>query len=87
MVNTSNWWLGHEVLIAPPWISGVNWSDKTVSVDLNRDAVKSSPLYDSKALLDREWEHNLHEHYGRTGYWSGAEAPQAKHRETLKLPV
>jgi len=68
VVNTSNWWMGHEVLIAPPWISGVHWSDKTVSVDVSRDAVKASPLYDSKALLDREWERNLHKHYGRTSY-------------------
>jgi hypothetical protein len=73
VVDTSNWWMGHEVLIAPPWISGVHWSDETVSVDLSRDAVKASPLYDSNALLDREWERNLHSHYGYTGYWSSAE--------------
>ena len=78
VVNTSNWWMGHEVLIAPPWISGVSWSDKAVSVDLSRDAVKASPPYDSKALLDREWERNLHEHYGRAGYWSGTEALEAQ---------
>lgn len=70
VVNTSNWWMGHEVLIAPAWISGVHWSDKTVSVDLSRDTIKASPPYDAKALLDREWERNLYKHYGRPGYWS-----------------
>jgi len=73
VVNTSNWWIGNEVLIAPPWISGVHWSDKTVSVDLSRNAVKESPPFDSKAVLDRDWERNLYKHYGRTGYWSVAE--------------
>jgi hypothetical protein len=77
VVDTSNWWMGHEVLVAPPWINGVHWSDKTVSVDLSRDAIKASPAYDSKAVLDRAWERNLHRHYGRTGYWSSAEALEA----------
>jgi hypothetical protein len=70
VVDTSNWWMGHKVLIAPPWIIGVQWSDKTVSVDLTRDAVQASPVYDPKAVMDRAWERNLHQHYDRTGYWS-----------------
>jgi hypothetical protein len=78
VVDTSNWWMGHQVLIAPPWIAGVHWSDKTVAVDLSRDAVKASPRYDPKALLDRDWERSLHQHYGRTGYWSSAEALEAQ---------
>jgi hypothetical protein len=49
-------------------------------VDLSRDAVKSSPVYDPAALLDREWERNLHTHYGRTGYWSRNEALEARDR-------
>ncbi len=27
IVDTSNWWLGQQVLIAPRWIEGVSWSD------------------------------------------------------------
>jgi hypothetical protein len=77
IVDTSNWWMGHEVLIAPPWISGVRWSDKTVSVDLDRASVKASPPYDPNALPGRDWERNLHNHFGRTGYWSSAEALEA----------
>src|SRR5665213_1445576 len=25
IANTSNWWMGHEVLIAPDWIEDMNW--------------------------------------------------------------
>ena len=78
VVDTSNWWMGHQVLVAPPWITGVHWSDKTVSIDLSRDAIKASPRYDPQALLDRDWERRLHQHYGRTGYWSSAEALEAR---------
>jgi hypothetical protein len=77
IVNTSNWWLGHEVLIAPQWIDHVDWAECTVSVGLTREAIKRSPPYDSAALLDREQEVGIHTHYGRTGYWP-REARQAQ---------
>ncbi|MDZ4730203.1 MAG: PRC-barrel domain-containing protein [Xanthomonadales bacterium] len=70
IVNTSNWWLGHQVLIAPQWIKNVGWSETTVSVDLTRQAVKDAPPYDSTAQLDRTQEMGIHEHYGRSGYWA-----------------
>ncbi|MHB8167316.1 MAG: hypothetical protein ACYDDT_11200, partial [Sulfuricella sp.] len=69
IVNTSNWWLGHQVLIAPQWIQDVSWSDATVSVNLTRQAVKDAPPYDSAAKLDREQEMGIYKHYGRSGYW------------------
>jgi hypothetical protein len=74
IVDTSNWWLGHKVLIALPWVTGVHWSSKKVAIDLNRSEIKASPAYDSDALLDRHWEIALHRHYRRTGYWALPEA-------------
>lgn len=70
VVDTSNWWLGHKVLIAPPWIQDLNWVDGTVSVDLTRQAVKDAPAYDAAMDLNRTQEQGLHEHYGQAGYWS-----------------
>ena len=69
VVNTSNWWLGHKVLIAPEWIDSVSWRDSTVSVDLERATVKTSPPYESSEQLNRQRESNLYKHYGRVGYW------------------
>ena len=69
IVNTSNWWLGHKVLIAPEWIEHVDWTESTVSVGLTREVIKHSPPYDSAAPLGREQEAGIHTHYGRTGYW------------------
>lgn len=70
IVDTSNWWLGHQVLVAPQWIESVNWSDETVTVSVTRQAVKDAPVYDPQAQLSREDEDRLHEHHGRTGYWT-----------------
>lgn len=70
IVNTSNWWLGHQVLIAPQWIQDMIWSDATVSVNLTRQAMKSAPPFDSAAQLNRKQETDIYKHYGRPGYWA-----------------
>jgi hypothetical protein len=69
IVDTSNWWLGHQVLIAPQWIDQVSWAESTVSVGMTRQSIKDSPAYDPDAALDREQEAGIHSHYGRAGYW------------------
>lgn len=70
VADTSNWWLGHQVLVAPQWIKNMDWSEETIAVNLNRQAVKDSPPYDPAAQLDRTQETGIHEHYGRAGYWT-----------------
>ena len=72
VVDTSNWWVGHKVLVAPPWIKGVHWSDQIVSVDLNRESIKSAPPYDSTSDWGRDQELTWYRHYGRSGYWTGS---------------
>jgi hypothetical protein len=69
-VDTSNWWLGHQVLIAPKWIQYVSWSERMISVDLTRQLIKDAPPYHSAATLDRDGEINVHKHYKRAGYWA-----------------
>ncbi len=76
VVDTSNWWLGHQVLIAPQWIEAVNWSDQTVAVSMTRQAVKDAPVYDAQAAMSREAEERLYKHYGHAGYWTGDPIPE-----------
>jgi len=70
IVNTSNWWLGHDVLIAPKWIRDVNWQEATVSVSLTRQAMQDAPTYNSAEQLTREQELEIFKHYGWVGYWA-----------------
>jgi len=72
VVDTSNWWVGHKVLVAPPWIKGVHWSDQTVSVDLGRESIKNAPPYDSASDWSRDHDFRLYRHYGRGGSWAGS---------------
>jgi sporulation protein YlmC with PRC-barrel domain len=69
IVNTSNWWAGKQVLIAPLWIERVSWSERKVVIDLTRDAIRSSPEFTKQSLLTRDYETNLYGHYNRKGYW------------------
>jgi hypothetical protein len=73
IADTSNWWFGHQVLIAPEWIAAVSWSDAKVSIKLSRRAVKEAPPYDQAVRLDRNRESDIYKHYGRPGYWADGE--------------
>ena len=69
IVHTSNWWGGHDVLVSPEWIQDISWAQSTVTTNLDRDAIKASPLYDDNAVLDRNAEIVIYNHYDRNGYW------------------
>jgi hypothetical protein len=69
IVNTSNWWLGHKVLIATQWIDYVSWAESKIDVNLTRQAIKDSPPYDAAMSFTPEHEAGIHAHYGRVGYW------------------
>ena len=71
VIDTSNWWVGHKVLIAPQWIKSVNWSDKTVSVDLSRESIKTAPPYDAVLNWSDDQAVKLSEHYRRSNYRAG----------------
>lgn len=72
IIDTSNWWIGHLVLVAPSWISGVHWQDRTVSVNLTREAIKTAPAYDPSTDWTHEQDTALYSHHGRSGLWKGS---------------
>lgn len=69
VVDTSNWWMGHKVLIPPEWTSSVNWADSSVTINLTRETIQSAPRYESTVDLSRSYELALYRHYGRPNYW------------------
>ncbi len=69
IVNTSNWWVGHRVLVSPEWIQQVSWSGSSVDVALDRQSIKNAPVYNEDAPFDREAELKTYNHYGRKTYW------------------
>lgn len=70
VVDTRNWLPGRKVLIAPPWIERVSWTESKVFVRLTQDEIRNSPEYKKENLLSRDYERLLHEHFNRPVYWN-----------------
>lgn len=75
VVDTSNWWFGKKVLLAPHWASRVSWSEQKIFVDETRESVKRSPEW-AAFTVNREYEAQLYEHYGRPHYWHDPVSPK-----------
>jgi hypothetical protein len=75
VVDTSHWWWGKKVLVAPDWATQVSWSDRKISLDLTRDAIKNSPEWNTETAVGREYETRLYGHYGRKAYWPAIDRP------------
>jgi hypothetical protein len=80
-VATRNWLPGKKVLVSPAWIERVSWPESRVYAALNREAIKSAPEYLLSRPLTREYENQLHTHYGRPPYW----LRQAERKPSLSL--
>jgi uncharacterized protein YrrD len=68
-VDPRIWWPGKHVLMAPDWVKSVDWSTRSMSVEILRDVVRGAPEYDSSTRITREYETLLHRHYNSEGYW------------------
>jgi hypothetical protein len=68
-VATRNWLPGKKVLVSPAWIERVSWADSKVYAGLSREAIKDAPEYIESRPITREYENQLHLHYGRPPYW------------------
>jgi hypothetical protein len=70
-VDTRDWWdSAREILLSTEWIESVDSVRFTVSTTLTRDAVEHSPAYVDAVPLNRMYETQLHNFYGREAYWS-----------------
>jgi sporulation protein YlmC with PRC-barrel domain len=86
VIDTSNWWFGKKVLVAPRWTDKIDWAERTVHLALPRETIKGSPAWHANAPVNREYEERLYDYYGRPVYWDDADekapsvtAPAEKH--------
>ncbi|MGA3398080.1 MAG: PRC-barrel domain-containing protein [Acetobacteraceae bacterium] len=64
VVDTRNWWPGKQVLISPRSAQEINWRDRLVNLNVDRQKVKDSPVYDASTTVDGAYEKRFHDHYG-----------------------
>jgi hypothetical protein len=80
-VDTHNWLPGRKVLVSPDWIVNVSWSDSKMETHLSREMIKSAPEYNDSIPITRDYENQIHVHYGRRPYWV------RETESTLPMPV
>jgi len=69
VVDTRNWLPGRQVIIAADWTGAIDWREKKVHVELDRDQIANSPEYDPSVPVAREYETLLYNYYGFPPYW------------------
>jgi len=69
VIDTRNWLPGRTVLVAPAWAEQISWIHRKVYLDLSRESIKNSPEFDPSIPVNREYEVQLYDFYGRPYYW------------------
>jgi hypothetical protein len=64
IVDTRNWWPGKKVLISPRSAREIDWTDKLVNLDVDRQRVKDGPEYDPSITVDHAYDEKLLTYYG-----------------------
>ncbi|MGD8569715.1 MAG: PRC-barrel domain-containing protein, partial [Gammaproteobacteria bacterium] len=59
LADTRDWLPSDSVLLSPDWIYDVDWAGNHVSVDLDRDVIRSAPSYDQVKNITRDDERAL----------------------------
>lgn len=70
VVDTRAWRLGQSVLISPDWVKDIDWEVREVRVEVPRQTIAESPPYDPAAPVNREYEVQMYDYYGRPKYWT-----------------
>jgi hypothetical protein len=67
-VDTRNWLPGERVLISPRSVREIDWPNRLIHLDVDRQKVKDSPVLASAMTVDRAYEEEHRAHYD---YWPG----------------
>ncbi len=64
VVDTKNWWPGKKVLVSSRSAGEIDWTDRLVNLDVDRQKVKDGPAYDASITVDRAYDETLLTYYG-----------------------
>ncbi len=69
IVETGSWLFGRKVLISPVAFSQPDHDSHIFPVNLTKEQVQNSPSIDTDKPVSRQYETDLHGHYGWPIYW------------------
>jgi uncharacterized protein YrrD len=62
-VDTGNWWPGERVLISPRSVKKIDWVEKLIYLNVDRETVKKSPPYDPAITVDGAYDEKYLAYY------------------------
>lgn len=62
---------GRRVLLSPSCFRTIDFKNKLLNIDLDKETVRKSPNFAEKTGLTQETEERLADYYGWTKYWTG----------------
>lgn len=62
-VATKNWWPGKRVLIYPRLVKEIEWSERLVHLNVDRQKVQDSPPYDASITVDGAYAEKFQSYY------------------------
>ncbi|MCB1096703.1 MAG: PRC-barrel domain-containing protein [Verrucomicrobiae bacterium] len=69
IIDTRNWLPGKKVLVDIDWLRGFDWATNTADIAMAKDQIKDAPAFDPKFPVNRDYEEQLYDFYGRPRYW------------------
>lgn len=70
IIDTSDWLpASKKVIVAFDWLTHFKWEDRKAYVDLTQEQVKDAPSFDPRLPVNRAYETQLYDFYGRPAYW------------------
>src|SRR5271156_1136730 len=64
VVDTKNWWPGKKVLVSSRSAGEIDWLERLVNLDVERQRIKDSPPYDPTMTIDRAYDEKVLTYYG-----------------------
>jgi len=71
VANTGGWLMGRRVLLSPVSVTGAEWEEQRLHVNLTQRQVEESPEIDLDAPFSRRRERGLLSFFGWPIYWGG----------------
>jgi hypothetical protein len=64
VADTTNWLPGKSILVSSRSAGEINWADKLVNLDVDRQRIKDSPAYDPSVTIDQAYDEKFLTYYG-----------------------
>ncbi len=69
VVDTKDLLPGKKVVLAPEWITNIDWVREEVEFNLNVKEIENAPEYDAEMPISELYETKLYEYYDKEKYW------------------